>query len=124
MKILKIKKGFITNSSGSYEWLPINTPSEPQNSAPSIVPSQPTPQPNNQSLPATPSNNITQKPHIEPNGGENNAQKNSLDPNVALLAVIVIIIAVIATSAEIVKKILMRMEKDKKNGNRKRNDHN
>lgn len=120
MKILKIKKGFITNSSGSYEWLPpANT-----SSAPSIAPSQPTSQSNSQSLPAAPSNNITQKPYVEPNSGENNAQKNSLDPSVILLAVIVIIIAVIAASAEIVKKILMIIEKNKKNRNRKRNDHN
>lgn len=115
MKILKIKKGFITNSSGSYEWLPTNTSSAPSNSMP-VAPSQPV---NNQPSPTTPPNNTTHKPYIAPTSSGNNTQRDGLDPSVILLGAIVTIAVVVAIVAEVVKKFLVKIKKDRKN-----NDHN
>ncbi len=102
LKILKIKKGFITNSSGSYEWLPIS------NNAP--IMNAPLPLPTNTPI----SNNIAN------NGANaaNNIPKAGLDPNVIVLTAVLGLVVILLGAANIAKTIHKKSKKaklDKKN---------
>lgn len=105
MKIIKIKKGFITNSSGSYEWLPALNSSSPPTSTPNALP--------------TPSNAATSSMQSNPspniNTTQNTAvQKNGFDPSVVIFAIIIGIAAIIACIGGIAKEIKKTKKMKKK----------
>lgn len=94
LKILKIKKGFITNSSGSYEWLPMSN----------NVPITNTPL----SLPTN--NNIANN---SINNTVNNMPKQGLDPNVMALTAVLGLVVVLLGAANIAKTVYKRSKKGK-----------
>lgn len=107
MKILKIKKGFITNSSGSYEWLP------QASGSPDIGGAGNTPAPASPSATPQTSALSTVAPSGAPVTGAR-PQKEGLDPSVMVLAVIVSLITVAIGAAKIVKAAIQKLNSRKK----------
>lgn len=97
MKILKIKKGFITNSSGSYEWIP------PQENNP----------PGDNSKPAQPV--AISKSYSAQSNSDAGAKGGGLDPSIMLFGAFFIMVAIIAIVAEIAGKIRRKIKSVKKN---------
>lgn len=93
MKILKIKKGFITNSSGSYEWLPTSNNSPSDLALPATVSPAPSSQPAINNMAAN-------NPSLE------NIQKSGLDPSVVLLAAFLGFVIFIIAIFSVIGKIL------------------
>jgi hypothetical protein len=104
MRVLKVKRGFITNSSGSYEWIP------PVND------STPTPAPI--STPAPVSKQISKSPFVSGNassvGNRADVQSNSLDPTVIMLGAflfVVIVFIIVIEAARGVLRIIRTVKK-------------
>lgn len=98
LKILKIKKGFITNSSGSYEWLPVSN-NVPVTNAPLSLPANP------------PANNNIANNSI--NNPVNNMPKQGLDPNVIALTAVLGLIVVVLAAANAAKTVYKKSKKGK-----------
>ncbi len=95
LKILKIKKGFITNSSGSYEWLPVSN-NAPLTNTPLSLPT------------TTPiANNVI-------NNSVNNTPKQGLDPNVITLTAILGLIVVVLGAVNVTKAMYKKHKGSKR----------
>ncbi|MBU4099705.1 hypothetical protein KJ980_08755 [Patescibacteria group bacterium] len=110
MKILKIKKGFITNSSGSYEWIP---PQENNPSGDNSQPAQPV-QPTQPLSPAASSPAIS-KSYSAQSNSDAGVKGSGLDPSIMLFGAFFIVVVIIAIVAEIAGKIRRKIKNVKKN---------
>ena len=105
MRILKIKKGFITNSSGSYEWIPpAENPSPVKNNSQNQI----APQPSSVNTKSS----VIQESRTQKVA--ESAPKEGLDPSVVVIGAFIAIISIIAIMAEFVKKLLIRIKRNKK----------
>lgn len=116
MKILKIKKGFITNSSGSYEWIP------PQENNPSGGNSQPA-QPVQPTQPLSPAASLSpadsspaiSKSYLAQNNSNAGAGASGLDPATILFGAFFTVVVIIVIVAELAEKIRRKIKSVKKN---------
>jgi hypothetical protein len=98
MRILKVKKGFITNSSGSYEWIP-PVDNSPSDFTPTAAPA---PAPISKQIPK--SSSVSS--NVSSTANRTDTQNNSLDPSVIMLGALLFVIIVFIIAAETARSAL------------------
>jgi len=129
MKILKIKRGFITNSSGSYEWIPPVDTNQGSNNSDAAKPPQNRENVNNNSergkngagIPAVSVDNssLTKAQHsynkadnLENTG--NKISRKELDPSVIVLGALFVVLVVVIIIWKIIRKLFRKSKLIKK----------